>query len=197
VIAIISQDYVPQDFVLQKLNSTTFRASWTPIQMNSGASLIGYRVLYRLRGTTTWSSSALDTDTFSVIDFTGSGNPSGNYEFTVFSRTRTNGQATNSNFSCRQVKGYNGSGNKADAFSSSGDLSSSIHIYPNPANDYVNIKVPVNSQIQLFDIRGNLILEMKAEHAETRISMDDIAKGIYMLRVTNADQSVSQKIVKE
>ncbi len=89
-------------------------AQWNASTLSSNQTLLGYKLNFRLRNTQTWTKSALISGTSTVLNWTGSGIPAGNYEFVVFARYRENGVAMNSNFSCITVKGYNGVGGKSD-----------------------------------------------------------------------------------
>lgn len=69
------------------------------------------------------------------------------------------------------------------------DLSKSITVYPNPATDYVNIKLSTldasTAKIALYTILGsqlNVDKETVNEH-EVRIRVKDIAPGYYLIAV--------------
>ena len=81
---------------------------------------------------------------------------------------------------------------KAQDFGGTPSISKSIHIYPNPTNDftdYVNVKVaPLKShniKLVLHNIIGNEVsvdTEVVDEH-ELRIKVKDLASGYYLLTV--------------
>ena len=55
-----------------------------------------------------------------------------------------------------------------------GEYNPGITIYPNPANDFVNINlqnlIPVPVTINIYDMVGNLVATQTAENAETNYS---------------------------
>jgi hypothetical protein len=76
-----------------------------------------------------------------------------------------------------------------------------LSVYPNPAKDYLLLKVkdytPGNLSYQLFDMNGKLLENKKLEGYETIIQMDNLARSVYFLKVTDNDAEVKTfKIVK-
>lgn len=62
----------------------------------------------------------------------------------------------------------------------------SILIYPNPANDFISVKLPegtARSAIQLFDITGKIVLSSEVSSQNTRIDVGDIEAGIYFAKI--------------
>ena len=66
---------VPANWTLLKGGPTIFNGSFTAPNLPAGATLIGYRMAYRLRGTQTWTNTPLSQNTTISVDFTGSGSP--------------------------------------------------------------------------------------------------------------------------
>jgi Secretion system C-terminal sorting domain len=65
-----------------------------------------------------------------------------------------------------------------------------ISLYPNPAKNYIIINHPFagnNEQLQIVNIRGNVILQKKITAAsfQTRIDLPELPKGVYELVWTN------------
>jgi len=65
-----------------------------------------------------------------------------------------------------------------------------ISLYPNPAKNYIIINHPFagnNEQLQIVNIRGNIILQKKINAAsfQTRIDLPALPKGVYELVWTN------------
>ena len=65
----------------------------------------------------------------------------------------------------------------------------SIDIYPNPARTYFIIYnyVVENRQVQLFDINGRLLRSLQTKELATRVDINDLSNGIYVLMVKGAD----------
>ena len=61
--------------------------------------------------------------------------------------------------------------------------SKNIHVYPNPANQYLFIKSDNDVVFQIFTIEGKLILSGKTH--QNSININQLSKGIYLLRAGN------------
>jgi DNA-binding beta-propeller fold protein YncE len=64
----------------------------------------------------------------------------------------------------------------------------SIDVYPNPARTYFviyNYSVE-NRRVQLFDINGRLVRNIQAKELATRVDINDLSNGIYVLMVKGA-----------
>jgi hypothetical protein len=77
----------------------------------------------------------------------------------------------------------------ATAFNTERDLTKSVHIYPNPATEFVYVKVeeiPASKiKVSLTNIIGNNVeaeSEIMSEH-EIRVKVKDLASGYYLLTV--------------
>jgi hypothetical protein len=74
--------------------------------------------------------------------------------------------------------------------------------YPNPATDYVIVKVE-NYQTddlvyQLLDSNGKLLVSKKSEGAETIIMMTNFKPAIYLLEINQANETIKTfKIIKK
>jgi surface protein len=172
-------------------------ASWTASTMDAGQSLIGYRMAYRLRNTQTWNKTPLTTNTSYTMNWTGSGIPAGNYEFVVFARYRENGVATNSNFSCITVKGYNGVGGKSEGSDAAEPTDvPSISVYPNPTDNILYVQAPENSTLMLVDMNGKTLTQLTTEAVETSIDVSSYAQGVYLLQIQTGEAVETRRIVR-
>lgn len=75
-----------------------------------------------------------------------------------------------------------------------------LKVYPNPANDYVNVQL---DQAQgalssaLYDVQGRCLKHSTESSAEWTIDFKSLPKGVYFLRVSNGQKQVSQyRIIK-
>ena len=188
---------VPDNWTLTKNNGTTFTGSFTAPALPSGSTLIGYRMAYRLRNTQTWTNTTLSQNTSITHDFTGSGLPGGNYEFVAFTRYRDASlNAVNSNFTCRLVKGYNGSGNKSGNAGSHGSDADAYAIYPNPSNDLLHVSAGGGSLIRLLDVRGRLIAQEEVHQSEVQFEIGHLAQGVYMVQVISGTHVYTEEVIK-
>ncbi|MDL2238594.1 T9SS type A sorting domain-containing protein [Bacteroidales bacterium OttesenSCG-928-K22] len=87
--------------------------------------------------------------------------------------------------------------NEIEAYSvnSIKEYSYTFTIYPNPATDYINIKLNEeslsNQYVEIYNITGNLLI--KQNLSNTQINISKLARGIYIINVNNT----IQKFVKE
>ncbi len=70
-----------------------------------------------------------------------------------------------------------------------------IKVYPNPANDFLNVEVPEKATFQLFDITGKQIVFQTNVNQKQEINIQNIANGIYLVRIFNDKFSSFKKIV--
>jgi hypothetical protein len=83
-------------------------------------------------------------------------------------------------------------------------LLSSIKLYPNPANEYVNLQCTMNDvqleSVEVIDVYGKVartIVGTDSSPLQTRINISGLAGGIYFVRVTTDKGMVIKKFVKE
>lgn len=75
---------------------------------------------------------------------------------------------------------------------------SSINIFPNPANGFVNIELPEsfkNSTVTIYSITGENIVSLIPENQKISISLENFDPGIYFLHYQNQNVSITDKIV--
>lgn len=75
-----------------------------------------------------------------------------------------------------------------------------IKIYPNPANDFIQISgiESLNSNIIIVSINGKKIKEYKfSELSEGKININNLSKGVYFIKVIEGQKVIVSKFVKE
>ena len=80
-----------------------------------------------------------------------------------------------------------------------------FNLYPNPSDGKFNLMFDTVSsdfvQLQLFDITGRLIREIRYQNITQRfsesISFDSTSAGFYLLKITNGTKQTTRKIVIE
>ena len=80
-----------------------------------------------------------------------------------------------------------------------GDISigNNINVYPNPALEYITIEMGSNTGIvELYNGFGQLVLSQEL-YASKLIYVGDLAMGVYVYQVIEADDIFSGKIVIE
>ena len=74
-------------------------------------------------------------------------------------------------------------------------------IYPNPAHNLLNIQSGniknVGMTITVTDVTGQLVYKAIADHSEHTIDISKWAKGMYVVAVTNKDETTLQKVTIE
>ena len=73
-------------------------------------------------------------------------------------------------------------------------------IYPNPANDVLNISIAkeldlTNAKISLVDISGRQVLSQQIKSTESSINIDFLPNGIYFYQIINNKEQYSGKLV--
>jgi uncharacterized repeat protein (TIGR01451 family) len=74
-----------------------------------------------------------------------------------------------------------------------------LQVFPNPVSDQLHIELPVslqNAVITLMDARGVLQLQDQApSRSHARLEVAHLAKGLYLLRITHQQITVTRRIV--
>ncbi len=63
-----------------------------------------------------------------------------------------------------------------------------IHIYPNPANDFINIELPLDdySSIAFIDMIGRTLFTESLDQRKVQIDISDLNKGTYILKINGS-----------
>jgi uncharacterized repeat protein (TIGR01451 family) len=77
-----------------------------------------------------------------------------------------------------------------------------ISVYPNPGKGLFNIEIPEangsgDSQIFVYDLLGNLILDLKVNSPAAKIDLNDQSNGIYILKVIQDKTITTKRLVKQ
>ena len=79
-------------------------------------------------------------------------------------------------------------------------LSNSVSLYPNPAKEYVDIRVDGDlnvTMMEVYDVYGKLINTVNVVDNPTRINVSGLADGMYFVRVTTEKGAVTKTFVKK
>lgn len=73
------------------------------------------------------------------------------------------------------------------------EIPESIKLFPNPANDFVKLNISnedavnfQNSNVKIYDMLGNIVLEVENYNLNSEINVSDLAPGRYIKAITNA-----------
>ena len=81
-------------------------------------------------------------------------------------------------------------------------LASSVMLYPNPAQEYVDIRVSEDVNVtamEVYDVYGKLVSVVETGRTpslQTRIDVSGLADGMYFVRVTTEEGTVTKQFVK-
>jgi len=74
-----------------------------------------------------------------------------------------------------------------------------VSLFPNPATNLLNIEFEnYNNEIigmEIFDITGKLIKNNQLTNSKSKISLDNMQKGVYFIKLVNGTTSKSHKLV--
>ncbi|MBO7494507.1 MAG: fibronectin type III domain-containing protein [Bacteroidales bacterium] len=82
-------------------------------------------------------------------------------------------------------------------------LLNSISLYPNPANDVVNVQCTMNNVqlegIEVFDVYGKVVRTIVGanNYSPIRINVSGLANGMYFVRVTTDEGTVTKTFIKQ
>jgi photosystem II stability/assembly factor-like uncharacterized protein len=95
--------------------------------------------------------------------------------------------SSRSNIATNNPNGITVIDNAADLFS----------IYPNPANDKIEISVSQKSQIEIMNAGGQVLKSMKINNNHASIDISYLANGVYIVKVKNDKEIYYKKIIKD
>ncbi len=74
-----------------------------------------------------------------------------------------------------------------------------MKVFPNPASDNITISYPVRIKktLELYNATGTLILKRDMNDESIDISLKDLSKGIYVVRIAYNDQQFIKAIIKQ
>ena len=80
-------------------------------------------------------------------------------------------------------------------------LESSVSLYPNPAREVVNVQCTINNvqltgELSVFDVYGKLLQIVPITSEITPINVSGLADGMYFVRVTTEEGTVTKTFVK-
>ncbi|MBP1645918.1 MAG: leucine-rich repeat protein [Bacteroidetes bacterium] len=75
-----------------------------------------------------------------------------------------------------------------------------VYLYPNPTSNKTILRVEglkENALVRIYDITGRLIqtLEINTDQKELEIDVENFAKGVYNIRITNSTTNITKKLV--
>ncbi len=81
------------------------------------------------------------------------------------------------------------------------DFNQSVRVFPNPANDILNIQLDDNLSnqdlmIEILDLNGRVLKQSNlTQTSNTQLSLTELSQGMYLIRVYNGQVNVWKKVV--
>jgi len=74
----------------------------------------------------------------------------------------------------------------------------SFSVYPNPANDVLNIKAPNDAiKLEILDLTGSLLKSIKITELDSKVDIRDLSQSIYMISIIKSNGAkTSLKFIK-
>jgi len=72
---------------------------------------------------------------------------------------------------------------------------STITLYPNPSNDKFTVSAPEKSLISIISPQGNIISEQKTTSENTEINLANHSSGLYLIKITSNNKSITKKVI--
>lgn len=78
-------------------------------------------------------------------------------------------------------------------------FNSKVLIFPNPANDLINIqnKHLKNTLIEIYSLTGVLVKRINIQNESTTIDISKLTRGMYLIVITSNTNRIYEKIIKE
>jgi hypothetical protein len=183
-------------FTATNITSTTATLNWTSVGCASG-----YKVQYRVKGTTVWTTANITTNTDS-LNITGL-TVNTIYQWHIATRCKNNGTISFSAFSPAKqfttAASFTTKDVDASAIRSANSLQLIIEPNPTTASAMLvvngNIK---NASVTITDLVGKTIWE-KNDVNSTHIDLpvEKLASGVYIVKLTNGNKTATVKLVKQ
>ena len=170
---------VPTGLTATAIHNESIELAW------DNADVEGWNIQWRV-GTGTWASAHTTTNSYTITGLTGLTT----YEI--------------------QVQADCGDGNLSDWSNSITATTTNVGIenftdlkvtlFPNPAREYVDIRIDGNANVtamEVFDVYGKLINTVNVIDNLTRINVNGLADGMYFVRVTTDNGTVTKTFVKK
>lgn len=73
-----------------------------------------------------------------------------------------------------------------------------FQFYPNPAGEYLNLKsTEAIQKIEIFNLLGQKLKEISSDKSEIQLKLDDLLKGVYLMKVDIDGKTKTYKLLKK
>ena len=172
---------VPTGLTVASVENHAVTVTW-----DANDNVNSWNIRYRKANEGSWSSATANTNSYTIS------NLDGNTDYEI------------------QVQADCGDGNLSDWTASATAhttnvgidswMENSVKVFPNPANDFVNVQctmynVQMSADLHVFDVYGKLVQTVPMTGETTSINVTGLADGIYFVRVTTEEGSVTKTFV--
>ena len=119
--------------------------------------------------------------------------------YTKFKLTSKTGFFTVDTFKLGEYVFANGRSNVLIGLEEKSGKNNYLHIYPNPANQLLNVKIEnlnyvSTSILEIYDMQGKLIKQIKNIEADNSIDVSSFSKGSFILSLKNKKGEIESKV---
>ena len=172
---------VPTGLTVASVENHAVTVTW-----DANANVNSWNIRYRKANESNWSSATANTNSYTISDLDG------NTDYEI------------------QVQADCGDGNLSDWTASatahttnvgiSSWMENSVKVFPNPANDFVNVQctmynVQLGADLHVFDVYGKLVQTVPMTGETTSVNVSNLADGMYFVRVTTEAGAVTKTFV--
>ncbi len=69
-------------------------------------------------------------------------------------------------------------------------------IFPNPAQDYVILSLPLQSTIEIYDAQNRMLKSLLSSEENIKLDLSGFPKGLYLIKIISAHTIVIKKLIK-
>ena len=70
-----------------------------------------------------------------------------------------------------------------------------VKIYPNPANGHFFVENAVESEIYIFNIKGEMITSLDGNNEKQSIDISRLSKGLYFVKILDESRERTEKLL--
>lgn len=190
---------IPSDgFTVTNITGAAATLNWTAVPCASG-----YKVQYRVKGTTSWTTVNINTNT-ATLNITGL-TANTNYQWRVATKCKNNGTNSFSDYSAtKQFKTAAALQKNITTTTLAKQNADVITVSPNPAKNTININIAyiknkINS-VQILNATGAVVMEQQLQNsgrAGLSVDVSKFASGTYIILLKTKDNTLTARFIKE
>lgn len=71
-----------------------------------------------------------------------------------------------------------------------------VQVYPNPFQNFLNVTVPFNTSLTVYDLLGEIISQFSLEPGKNTLNLESLPNGVYFMELRHSEQKWVTKLVK-